>query len=267
MKDKRIAKRKVLVEFMRYKASLLGEVGKEFFTKKDEEILSNIALDRAEKMFDQLDLSICSTLEMFDYSICPYCYDVGEKGCEKCLYAKEHGICHKDGSTYDKITEEFTSIISIVGENLIKSIWHMLKAKHKLSGGVIYKPIFSIQLARKALRQFTIVLNTMLERESDIAIKQIVTLDDGDVSLLFTKIQRNLMLAFDNLLVANWNKVALKEVHPYCVLLHSVRFMSCEDCEYKHKCPKNLSLDVDVIVQLWENIVFDLYNNIILGDS
>lgn len=49
--DKRKLKRKILVEFMKYKATLLGKKYKnKFFTKEDEKELSKISLKRAEKI-------------------------------------------------------------------------------------------------------------------------------------------------------------------------------------------------------------------------
>jgi len=258
--NERKLKRKVLVEFMKYKAALLGEKYKDkFFTKEDEKEFSKIRLNRAEKIFNKLDLYISADMEFGDADVCPYCHD--EWDCNKCLYAKHHGICDKVGSTYDEIAEDCGgSIIDAIGENLLRKIWNMLKVKYKLSGGIVYKPFFTIEKVREILRRFTITLNTMIERDDYEAVKLLDDTSDVDISLVFTKLQRNLMLALDNLLVSNYNKISFKEIYPCCILLYDVLFMSCKDCKYKNKCVKEDKFDVDIIVQLWESILFDVHN-------
>ncbi len=260
--DERKSKRKVLVEFMKYKAALLGEKYKnKFFTKEDEKELSKIKLDRAEKIFNKLDLRISTNIELDDANICPYCHDVKGDDCQKCLYAKRHGACDEVGSTYNEIAKTYGgNIIDAIGENLLKRIWNMLKIKYKLSGGTVYKPFFTIKMVRNALKRFTIVLNTMVKRNDYKAVDLLNNTNDADISLIFTKLQRNLILALDNLLVSGCNEIRFKEIYPYCILRRSVLFVSCEGCKYKNKCVKEDKFDVDIIVQLWESILFDVHN-------
>jgi len=254
-------KRKILVEFMKYKAALLGERYKnKFFTKEDEKELSKIRLNRAEKIFNELDLHISTNVKLDDAEVCPYCYDV--KGyCHECLYAKRHGACDKIGSTYDKIVRACGgSIVDAIGENLLRKIWNMLRVKYKLSGGIVYKPFFTIEKVREVLKRFTITLNTIVGRDDYETIKLLNNTNDADISLVFTKIQYNLILALDNLLVSSYNKINFKEIYPYCVQLYTMLSMSCENCTYKYKCIKKEKFDVNIIVQLWESILFDVYN-------
>lgn len=200
-------------------------------------------------------------VELYDAEICPYCHDVKGDDCQKCLYAKRHGICDEAKATYKEIAEACGgNIIDAIGENLLRRIWNMLKVKYKLSGGTVYKPFFTIEMVRKALKRFTIVLNTMIKRNDYKAADLLDNTDDADISLVFVKIQRNLMLALDNLLVSGCNEIRFKEIHPYCILRHGVLFMSCKGCEYENKCVKEDKFDVDIIVQLWESILFDVHN-------
>jgi len=251
MEDKRKLKRKVLVEFMKYKDK--------FFTKEDEEELSKMNLKRAEKIFDKLNLHISTDMELYDAEVCPYCQDVKADDCRKCLYAKRHGKCGETGSTYSEIVERL-SIVEIIGENVIKRIWNMLKVKYKLSEDTAYKSFFTIEEIREILERFTITLNTMIERYDYKAIKLLDNTSDADINLVFTKIQRNLILALDNLLVSNCDEINFKEIYPYCKLLHSVLFASCEACMYKSTCNKEDKFNIDIIIQLWESILFDVHN-------
>lgn len=262
MEDKRKLKRKILIEFMKYKAAFLGgKYRDKFFTEKDEKRLHRLGLKRIERMFDRLDLYMLASDRLYDAAACPYCHDVCNN-CYKCLYAEHHGICSDAGSTYNKITVDLEKgITEIIGENLLKYIWNMLKIKYELSEGMIYRPYITTDKMREVLKRFLITLNTMINRNDYQAVDLLIIESNARVSRIFTKIQDNISLALNELYYTNRKvKINFRDIYPYCEMIYDRMSKPCDHCRYSYECEKEKEFDIRTIVQLWENILFDVCN-------